>query len=70
MDFWSFQTLATFNYKCTNFYYPEYDSGLLWNDEEVGIDWPLEGISEVLLSEKDKVQKRLKDLQIPFKYKE
>lgn len=61
---------ATFNYKCTNFYAPKYDSGLLWNDEEVGIKWPLEGIDEVLLSEKDKVQKKLSELDVPFIYEE
>ena len=60
---------ATFNYKCTDFYAPEYDSGLLWNDPDVGIEWPLEGIEEILLSEKDKKQKTLKELDIPFEYK-
>lgn len=59
---------ATFNYKCTDFYAPEYDSGLLWNDEEVGIEWPLDGIEEILLSEKDKVQKKLSELEVPFIY--
>ncbi len=53
---------AVFNYKCTNFYSPEYDSGLLWNDKDVAIEWPLDGIEEILLSEKDKVQKTLKEL--------
>jgi len=60
---------AVFNYKCTDFYAPEYDCGLLWNDETVGIQWPLDGIDELLLSEKDKVQKRLSELEIPFEYK-
>ena len=60
---------AVFNYKCTDFYAPEYDGGLLWNDPDVGIEWPLEGIEEVLLSEKDKKQKRLKGLDLPFEYK-
>jgi len=60
---------AVFNYKCTDFYAPEYDSGLLWNDPEVGIEWPLDGIDELLLSEKDKVQKTLKELDLPFIYK-
>ena len=59
---------AVFNYKCTNFYSPEYDSGLLWNDPDVGIEWPLEGIEEIILSEKDKVQKTLKELDVPFEY--
>lgn len=59
---------AVFNYKCTNFYHPEYDSGLLWNDKDVNIQWPLEGIDNLLLSEKDKVQKTLKELDLPFIY--
>ena len=60
---------AVFNYKCTDYYAPEFDSGLLWNDPEVGIEWPLDGVKEILLSEKDKVQKTLKELDIPFEYK-
>ena len=57
---------AVFNYKCTNLYAPEYDGGLLWNDPEVGIEWPLEGIDEIILSEKDKKQPTLKELDLPF----
>ena len=60
---------AVFNYKCTNLYAPEYDSGLLWNDPDVGIEWPLEGIDEIILSEKDKKQPTLKELDLPFEYK-
>lgn len=59
---------AVFNYKCTDFYHPEYDSGLLWNDEEVNIQWPLDKVENLLLSEKDKNQKRLKELDLPFFY--
>lgn len=44
---------AVFNYKCTNLYAPEYDGGIRWNDPEIGVEWPLEGIGEPLLSEKD-----------------
>lgn len=57
---------AVFNYKCTNLYAPEYDGGLLWNDPDVGIEWPLDGIDEIILSEKDKNQKTLKELDLPF----
>ena len=60
---------AVFNYKCTNLYAPEYDGGLLWDDPEVGIKWPLEGIDEIILSEKDKKQPTLKELDLPFEYK-
>ncbi|MFH5874275.1 dTDP-4-dehydrorhamnose 3,5-epimerase [Clostridium perfringens] len=59
---------TVFNYKCTDFYAPEYDSGLLWNDKDVNVEWPLEGIEEIILSEKDKKQKTLKELDIPFIY--
>ena len=44
---------AVFNYKCTNLYAPEYDGGIRWNDPEIGIEWPLDGIDKLLLSEKD-----------------
>ncbi|SHE37157.1 dTDP-4-dehydrorhamnose 3,5-epimerase [Clostridium fallax] len=60
---------AIFNYKCTDFYAPEYDGGVLWNDPDIGIEWPIDGIEEILLSEKDKNQKTLKELNIPFVYK-
>lgn len=51
---------AEFAYKCTDFYHPEFESGILWNDSEIGIEWPLEGIGELLLSDKDKKLKTLK----------
>lgn len=45
-----------FLYKVTDYYYPEYDSGIMWNDPEIGIEWPLEQyeIKEPILSEKDR----------------
>ena len=46
-----------FQYKCTNLYYPEFDSGIVWNDKEVNVKWPLEkyNISEknLIISDKD-----------------
>jgi dTDP-4-dehydrorhamnose 3,5-epimerase len=60
---------AVFTYKCTDYYVPEYEDGLLWNDEEIGIKWPIQGIDELILSQKDKNLKKLKDLVIPFEYK-
>jgi len=41
---------ADFMYKCSNFYYPEDEGGLIWNDPKVGIAWPIE---DPILSEKD-----------------
>ena len=45
---------AEFCYKVTDFYHPEDEGGFIWNDPEVGIEWPLDGIEDILLSEKDK----------------
>ena len=62
---------ATFQYKCTDYYAPEYDGGVLWNDPDINIKWPLEGIEEVLLSDKDQKQQTLKEFmskENPFKY--
>lgn len=60
---------AVFNYKCTDYYAPAYDSGVIWNDPDIAIDWPLDGIDQIILSDKDKNQKLFKDLEICFVYK-
>jgi dTDP-4-dehydrorhamnose 3,5-epimerase len=57
---------ADFLYKCNDFYHPEYEAGIIWNDEDIAIDWPLKeyGIEVPLLSEKDKKLQTLKELQV------
>lgn len=55
--------IAIFNYKCTNFYHPEYESGVLWCDEDINIKWPLEKVDKILLSEKDKKLGKFIDLK-------
>jgi len=49
-------------YKVTSYYSPEHDMGVLWNDPDIGIVWPL-GQHAARLSDKDKVNPRLRDLQ-------
>ena len=44
---------AEFAYKCTDFYHPDDEGGLLWNDPEIGIEWPIPEEMELTLSEKD-----------------
>lgn len=44
--------IADFSYKCTDFYFPEHERTLLWNDPTIGIEWPLTG--EPILSNKDR----------------
>jgi len=52
---------AVFAYKVTDFYHPGDEGGILWNDPEIGVKWPLEEGMEVLLSDKDKVQPSFKE---------
>ena len=47
---------AEFVYKCTEVYHSEDEDGIAWNDPEIGIQWPLENIKDIILSEKDKVR--------------
>ena len=44
---------AEFAYKCTDFYHPNDEGGLIWNDPEIGIEWPLQEGVELIMSEKD-----------------
>ena len=54
---------AEFAYKVDDFYHPNDEGGLLWNDPDIGIAWPLEKDAEVILSDKDKVNSTLKELR-------
>lgn len=45
------------SYKCSEKFYGEYDDGIMWNDPDIGVDWPLDligGEEKVILAEKDK----------------
>jgi dTDP-4-dehydrorhamnose 3,5-epimerase len=52
---------AVFAYKCTDFYHPEDEDGIVWNDPAIGIQWPGSG-TDYRLSEKDKKLGRFQDL--------
>lgn len=45
---------AEFAYKCTDFYHPNDEGGLLWNDPDIGIEWPVLKDMDLIISEKDK----------------
>lgn len=52
-----------FQYKCDNYYAPDYEGGILWNDPALDIDWRLPA-EDVILSEKDKKNGTIDELRI------
>ena len=59
---------AVFAYKCSDYYAPEYEGGILWNDPDIGVKWPLD--IAPMLSPKDQVLPRLRQIkdELPFIY--
>lgn len=55
---------AEFAYKATDFYAPQHDRTLLWNDPALKIPWPIESMGEPILSAKDKVGQLLADADV------
>ena len=55
---------AVFTYKCDELYHPEDEGGILWNDPDINISWPIK--EDILLSEKDKKQPLLRDSKMEF----
>lgn len=53
---------ADFMYKCTDYYFPEDEGGLAWNDPKVGIEWP---IADPVLSAKDQKYPTLEHAILP-----
>ena len=53
---------AEFAYKCTDFYHPEDEGGVRWNDEEVGIEWPLQEGVELNIADRDQNWSNLSDI--------
>lgn len=58
---------ATFQYKCDNYYHPESDGGILWNDPDINIDW-MTHPNNIILSDKDQKHPRLIDSNYVFDY--
>ena len=52
---------VVFQYKCDNFYAPQCEGAIVWDDPDLGIDWKIP-MDKILLSEKDKVHPRLKEI--------
>lgn len=58
---------AIFLYKCSDFYAPDVDRGIIWNDPDLNIDW---GIENPVLSPKDKEHPTFKQSESNFTYKD
>ncbi len=53
---------AEFLYKTTDYYAPQFERSIAWNDPDIGIQWP--EVGQVLLSAKDQAGVRLKDAEV------
>lgn len=55
---------AIFSYKCDDYYHPEDEGGVLWNDPDINIEWPFVG--NLILSDKDKKHPKLSECRTEF----
>ncbi len=55
---------AEFEYRCTDYYAPEHERTIRWDDPDIGIDWPLQDGQEPLMSDKDLAGVALKDAEV------
>lgn len=53
-----------FLYKTTDYYNKESEGAIVWNDPSIAIDWPINNIGQVLVSDKDKVASKLEDAKL------
>ena len=62
--FYVLSDLADFLYKTTDYYFPEHERSLSWNDSTIAISWPLEQGTEPVVSEKDKNAAKLAQAEV------
>ena len=54
---------AEFEYKCTDYYAPQFERSIRWDDPDIGIEWPLVDGEQPMLSSKDAAAPLLKDAE-------
>lgn len=59
--FLALQDHTIFTYKCTDRYSPRYEAGIRWDDADLAIDWPLERVGTLILSERDQSHPTFKE---------
>ena len=62
--FWCSPTRRRFAYKCTDFYHPGDEGGLLWSDPEIGVEWPIEEEMELIISRRIRSGAAKGDVQV------
>lgn len=62
--FYVVSDVAEFQYKCTDFYAPEHERTILWNDRELGITWPIPDGETPMLSAKDSAGAAFRDADV------
>ena len=58
--------MAEFAYKCTDYYHPEDEGGIIWNDPDIAVQWPLDKVGNIILSAKDEKWQTLKETKLSF----
>ncbi len=58
---------AVFTYKCTDFYHPEDEGGIMWNDPDLAIEWPIDQNMQLLFSDKDRKHPSLRECDFSFR---
>lgn len=59
--FYVLSDYAAFEYKCTDYYTPSDQGGIVWNDYTLKINWPVDSLQDIILSEQDKKWGALED---------
>ena len=60
--FLSLEDNTEFLYKCTDYYCPEDEYGIIWNDPTINIHWPIEEVNKLIISDKDKALPTFKEV--------
>ena len=60
--FLALSDVVEFCYKCDDVYHPGDEGGIIWDDPDIGIDWPIPKGAEVILSKKDRLHPRLAEI--------
>ena len=60
--------IAEFNYKVTDFYHPNDEGGIIYNDKQLNINWPIDNNMTILLSDKDKINQTFAEYKQKINY--